>query len=284
MSVTELNAGDSSRASHVWRVDGPNGAEIYRRSWWTSPDVSAFMLGLNMLFGVDPRDLQATTDTYRFWRDLGVWKVPEVLGLTEFQGGPALRLEFIAGDSQQFDDVDATQLGRSIARVHQHQAAFSGKVTGDSGQSLSDFYPRALEVVRQIAQKYQPANWEPHWAEVEQAFQNTPAPKFAVPMLLDWNGTQFIWRDGQPFALVDVEASAFAPPELDLVFWEVLLSASQAHEFALGYWAIRPMPDLSLHRAACRLLLLALESEGSPPLLDWLAQPALFGAPSAVRH
>ena len=105
MSVTELNAGDSSRASHVWRVDGPNGAEIYRRSWWTSPEVSAFMLGLNRLFGVDPRDLQATTDTYRFWRDLGVWRVPEALGVTEFQGAQALRLEFIAGDSQQFDDV-----------------------------------------------------------------------------------------------------------------------------------------------------------------------------------
>ncbi|MFC6659205.1 hypothetical protein [Deinococcus multiflagellatus] len=53
-TVTELNAGDSSRASHVWRVETAAGPEIWRRAWWTEPEVSAFMLGLGQLFGVDP--------------------------------------------------------------------------------------------------------------------------------------------------------------------------------------------------------------------------------------
>ncbi|WP_234944639.1 hypothetical protein [Deinococcus radiodurans] len=75
--MTELNAGNSSRASHVWRVDDGQRSEIYRRSWWTTPEVSAFMLGLGQLFGVDPRDLHATESAYGFWRELGVWTVPQ---------------------------------------------------------------------------------------------------------------------------------------------------------------------------------------------------------------
>lgn len=272
----ELNAGDSSRASHVWRVNGPDGSEIYRRSWWSIPEVSAFMLGLNRLFGVDPRDLNATADTYRFWHALNVWRVPEVLGLTEFQGAPALRVEFIEGYSRPFDGLDATGLGRRVARVHRHSSDVFGDVLGRKQEALGDFYPRALDVIKEVVPKYQAKNWEPYWPQVEEAFARTPAPTQAVPMLLDWNGTQFIWQDGQPFALVDVEASAFAPPELDLVFWEVLLTPTQAQQFAHGFGEVHPMPDLTAHRAACRLILLALESEGSPPLLDWLAHPAHF--------
>ena len=276
LSITELNAGDSSRASHVWRVDFPDHSEIYRRSWWITPEVSAFMLGLSRLFGVDPRDLQATAQTYFFWRDLRVWKVPDVLGFTDFQGGPALRLEFIEGTSREFGDLNATELGRSIAQLHGHQAAFFGDVNGQNQFPLTDFYSRALEVIWEVAPKYQARNWEAHWAEVEDIFKQTPAPAFAVPLLLDWNGTQFIWQGGQPFALVDVEASALAPPELDLTFWEILLTPTQAQQFKKGYEQIRPMPDLTPYRAACRPILLALESEGSPPLHAFLNAPSLF--------
>lgn len=284
LAVTELNAGDSSRASHVWRVDLPHGPEIYRRSWWTSPEVSAFMLGLSRLFGVDPRDLQTTADTYRFWRGLNVWAVPEPLGLTEFQGDPALRMEFIPGEpAQDFNDVDVTALGRQVARVHAHQAAHFGDVLGRQQTPLSEFYARAFQVVREVAPKYQPTNWQPHWDEVEAAFKSAPTPSAAVPMLLDWNGSQFVWRDGQPYALVDVEASALAPIELELCFWEVLLERRRVRQFAAGYSEIRPLPDLKLHRQACRLILLAMESEGSPPLLNWLRLPPHFdGAIPAI--
>lgn len=269
--ITELNAGDSSRASHVWRVDSDAGSEVYRRSWWTAPDVSAFMLGLSRLFGVDPRDLQATADTYRFWRDLHVWKVPEPLGLTDFQGAQALRLEFVSGEpSRHFNDVDVRELGRQVARIHAHQAAHFGDVLGRHQTPLGDFYARALEVVTEVAPKYQHANWQRHWDEVDAAFKAAPPPSAAVPMLLDWNGSQFVWRDGYPFALVDVEASALAPIELDLCFWEVLLERRRVRQFLSGYTKVRPLPDLKPHRKACRLILLALESEGSPPLMKWV--------------
>ncbi|SEJ53779.1 hypothetical protein SAMN04488058_11036 [Deinococcus reticulitermitis] len=112
---TELNAGDSSRASHVWRGDTPRGPEVVRRAWWSEPEVSAFMLGLSRLFGVDPRDLKRTANAYRFWARLGVWRVPEGLGLREFRGAEALRVEFIAGETGELGDADARQLGRQVA-------------------------------------------------------------------------------------------------------------------------------------------------------------------------
>lgn len=276
-NFTELNAGESSRASHVWRVDLPTGPVIYRRSWWTSPDVSAFMLGLSKLFCVDPRNLQTTAATYRFWHDLDVWAVPQPLGLVDFQGGEALSVEFIEGETiADINGADARELGRRVARLHGHSRPVYGNVLGQQVLPLGGFYAHALAVCREVIPKFR-QNWDAHWDAAEAIFAAAPSPTHAAPMLLDWNGTQFIWRGGQPFALVDIEASALAPVELDLCFWEVLLLPQHGREFRAGYTEIRPFPPLAAHRSACRLILLALESEGSPPLAQWLALPAHFG-------
>ncbi|WP_295820624.1 hypothetical protein [uncultured Deinococcus sp.] len=270
-TATELNAGDSSRASHVWRVDSVTGTEVYRRPWWSEPQVSAFMLGLNRLFGADPRDLQATADTYRFWRCLNIWHVPEPLGTTEFQGMPALRMEFIPGEpSRDINDADARDLGRRVARIHSHSTDQFGDVLGKASAPLMDFYVRAWDVVREVVPLFQAPNWRAHWATAQAAFASAPCPSGAAPMLLDWNGTQFVWHGGQPYALVDVEASVLAPVELDLCLWELLLKRPRIRQFMSGYTEIRPLPNLTPHRTACRLLLLALEVEGSPAPFKWL--------------
>lgn len=277
LAVTELNAGDSSRASHVWRVDLPGGPVILRRSWWTSPQVSPFMLGLSRLFGVDPRDLHATARTYRFWRGLGAWAVPDVLGLVEFRGSAALGVEFVEGEpARDLREADAGELGRRVAAIHAHASDVYGNVTGTNRFPLTDFYPRALNVVRELAEHFGPSAWTDDWPQVEVAFTSTPSPTRAVPMLLDWNGTQFVWRGGRPHALVDVESCALAPPELDLCLWELLLTPEGARSFRATYTQHLPFPDLGPHRAACRLILRALEVEGDPPLREWLALPPLF--------
>lgn len=280
-AFTELNAGDSSRASHVWRVETPRGPEIVRRAWWSEPEVSAFMLGLSCLFGVDPRDLRQTAQAYRVWARLGVWQVPDVLGLRDFRGAEALRVEFIAGETGELEGANARQLGRQIAQVHGHTSEIFGDVSRRSTFALREFYARALRMVRGVAPQFAPENWPPEedeagWAEVFQLFDAAPTPLRAVPQLLDWSGSQFVWRSGHPYALVDVESSALAPPELDLCFWELLLTSEQADDFRAGYAEARPFPDLTLHRAPCRLILLALESEGTEPWREWLARPALF--------
>lgn len=279
----ELNAGDSSRASHVWRVSTPQGPEIWRRAWWSAPEVSAFMLGLSRLFATDPRDLEATAGAHQFWQALGVWVVPEVLGHTQFQGAGALRVTCIEGDAGELIDADAFQLGQQVAAVHVHAGHTFGDIRGKSTRPLHGFYPRALSVLREVVPRFSADNWRAHWAEVEATFQTAPSPQTAVPMLLDWAGSQFVWRAGQPYALVDVESSALAPAELDLCLWEVLLSPDRAVAFRTGYERTRPFPNLTPHRAACRLILLALEVEGSPPLPQWLALPAHFDQPTSPR-
>lgn len=276
MEVVELNAGDSSRASHVWRVETPAGPEVRRRAWWSTPEVSAFMLGLSQLFGTDPRDLDATARAYAFWAGLGTWRVPRVLGRTDFLGADALRVEWIGGEGGDLAQADGRELGAHVAQIHGHAGACYGDVDGRQILPLSGFYAHAWRTVQEVAARFAGANWRPHWAEAEAAFAAAPAPASAVPMLLDWNGAQFVWRAGQPHALVDVESCALAPAELDLCLWEVLLAPGQARAFREGYTSRRSLPNLQPHRAACRLILLALEVEGSPPLADWLARPALL--------
>jgi hypothetical protein len=282
-TLTELNAGNSSRASHVWRMDGPAGTQIARRPWWSTPEVSPFMAGLDRLFGVDPRNLDDVAAAYTFWRGLGVWTVPEALGMTEVLGGPALKVEYICGEAgRELQDADASALGQKVAAAHEFALDYFGPVTetGARGWLVGDFYPRVLGVLDRLTTRFPLAGWE----EFRSHLSDAPAPRFAVPMLLDWAGEQFVWREGQPYALVDVEASVYAPPELDLCLWELLLSPAGAAEFQAAYARELPFPDLTHHRTACRLLLRALEVEGSPPLADWLALPALFQPPRPAAH
>lgn len=238
------------------------------------------MLSLNQLFGVDPRDLQATATAYRFWRKLGTWPVPQPLGWVEFEGKRVLRVEFVEGQlpSRDFRALDGGLLGQAVARNHGQQSTTFGDVGKKLQQPVTEFYSRALAVVKEIAPRYAARNWDGSWPEVEQIFAQVPPAGQAVPMLLDWSESQFVWRNNFPYALVDVEASVYAPPELDLCFWELLLGTSeQAQKFRAGYATVRPFPDLTPYRDACRLILLALESEGTQPVHEWLRLPKLFG-------
>ncbi|WP_235183227.1 hypothetical protein [Deinococcus phoenicis] len=188
LAVTELNAGDASRASHVWRVESAQGPVVLRRSWWTSPDVSAFMLGLSRLFGVDPRDLPATAAAYGFWRGLGVWSVPEVLGTVDFRDAPALRVAFVPGEARhELQQADAAELGRRVAAVHAHAVDGFGPVTGNPLRPLTDFYPHALKVVREVAAHFGPDAWADHWPEVERP--SLPPPPPPAPSRCCWTGT-----------------------------------------------------------------------------------------------
>ncbi len=140
---------------------------------------------------------------------------------------------------------------------------------------MDEFYPRALSVLDDLTTRFPIQGWADFRALLSQA----PAPRWTVPMLLDWAGEQFVWQGGQPYALVDVEASVYAPPELDLCLSELPLSPAGAAEFQAGYSELLLFPDLTPHRAACRLILRALEVEGAPPLDEWLALPSLFQPP-----
>ncbi|MGI8747076.1 MAG: hypothetical protein ACR2J4_01810, partial [Deinococcus sp.] len=225
LHLAELNAGDSSRASHVWRVDGPGGLWVARRPWWTTPEVSAFMSGLGGLFGVDPRDLGSVTEAYALWRELDAWAVPQTLGVRAVLGAPALGVEWVDGEgSRPLADADAGELGRRVAHVHARTRDTFGPLSGGQGWPLAAFYPRALAVLGDLTARFDAALWVGVWPQLRPMLEQAPAPSQAVPLLLDWSGGQFVWRDGQPFALVDVEASVFGPPELDLCSWEGALS------------------------------------------------------------
>ena len=231
---TELNTGNFSRASHVWRVDGPQGTYVARRPWWTNPKVSPFMDGLHDLFGIGGGHLETVAVAYGFWRGLDIWKVPKTMDLTQVLGEPALKVEFIGGEAGgELADADACVLGRRVAAAHSFALNYFGPLidTGACEWLVDEFYPPALNVLDDLTTRFPVQDWGDFRTLLSQA----PIPRWTVPTLLDWAGEQFVWWGGQPYALVDVEASVYAPPELDLCLWELQLSPTGAAEFQAGY-------------------------------------------------
>ena len=278
-TLTELNAGNSSRASHVWKMTEPRGPYVARRPWWSTPEVSPFMAGLVGLCAVDPRDLDSVASAYAFWHELNAWEVPRTLGFAQVQGAPALLVEWAEGDpAQALTRADGAELGQRVARAHARTLDRFGPLTGlgTRGWPVSEFYTRALSVLDALTTRHDVHHWAASWPEARKLLVSAPVPITAVPMLLDWSGDQFVWRDGRPAVLVDVEASAYAPPELDLCLWEVLLTAHQCAAFKAAYSAQLTFPDLTPHRDASRLILRVLEVEGRPALTDWLSLPTHF--------
>ena len=130
---TELNTGNSSRASHVWQVGGPQGTYVARRPWWTNPEVNPFMDGLHDLFGVGGGHLETVATTYGFWRGLDIWKVSKTMDLTQVPGEPALKVEFIGGEAGgELADADACVLRQRVAAAHSFALNYFGPLT-DTG-------------------------------------------------------------------------------------------------------------------------------------------------------
>lgn len=105
-----------------------------------------------------------------------------------------MRLSFVEGDSRSLEQMDAHAFGAKVAHTHRHQSAHFGGLVGQQPQPIAEFYSHTLAVIREVAPRYKPDNWATPWDEVKRIFVEAPAPAFAVPLLLDWNETQFVWR------------------------------------------------------------------------------------------
>lgn len=119
LSVTLLAPGHSN-ASDVWRVRLSSGSVIVRASRVKDPNTaSPFMCGLHALFGNDPRDLSSLTALHRRMSEFGAFEVPEVLGLTRWNGREVALVEDIGeAPSVSFEqaDLEDSGAGGEIAR------------------------------------------------------------------------------------------------------------------------------------------------------------------------
>ena len=105
---------------------------------------------------------------------------------------------------------------------------------------------------------------------------NLPVPEAGALVMVDMDPTQFITEGQRLTVLVDTEASAVGPCELDFSALEYVLTQRGAVALAKGYNAIRPLPDVSSVRPVYRYLYRRLEVQGKVELESWMAHPVLF--------
>ncbi|HZR43443.1 MAG TPA: hypothetical protein VFB12_25235 [Ktedonobacteraceae bacterium] len=94
--------------------------------------------------------------------------------------------------------------------------------------------------------------------------------------MIDMDPTQFLTDGGRLTALVDTEAYAVGPCELDFIALEYVLDQRGAAALTKGYNTIRPLPDLSRVRSVYRYFCRLIGIQKKTDLETWMAQPVLF--------
>jgi len=103
-----------------------------------------------------------------------------------------------------------------------------------------------------------------------------PTPTESNFILVDMDPTQFLSNGTEITGLVDTEAYAVAPRELDFIALEYVLDKKSAEDFIRGYISVQDIPDLTYVRKPYRYLYRLLSVQGSVGIEEWLNHPTYF--------
>lgn len=279
---TYLDPGYSGHASDVWRVQTTREVVVVRSLRETEELAGPFWKGCHSLFGLDPRRLFDLEPINAILAQLSSIPVPQVLRKGLVGGQPYAVVEYMPGsplnDFSSLSGSALEALGQALARIHTCQFEYYGSLGGQVRSALSTFPARLIETMRMLVHQFYQQN-----AAIKEALSPTceavselPSVEAGVPVLIDIDPTQFL-TDGELFtALVDTEAYAIGPRELDFIGLEYILDQRGATALARGYNGVLPLPKLSQVRPVYRYLYRLLEVQGSVELDVWMRHPPLF--------
>jgi aminoglycoside phosphotransferase (APT) family kinase protein len=282
IELRALDPGYSGHGSDVWLVRTAAEEMIIRSSRLREEPDHEFWWGLKALFGVDPRDLIHFEAGLKLLRGIPDIPVPRVLGRKQLQGREYLAVERMKGSmlSSFVGQPDGLlrQFGVWLAKVHSLAFDGFGNLAGTQAEAKERFHPRLAETMRIMVERehaHDPAMNE-YLAAVLEELRHLPAPESFCPVMIDMGPTQFLAENGKITALVDAEAYAAAPRELDFIGLEYELDERAARPFIEGYSSVFDMPDLSRCRRAYRFFYRLMGVAGSVDIRRWMAQTELF--------
>jgi hypothetical protein len=276
-----LNPGYAGHSTDVWRVRTTRKTCIVRIST-PKPLPGPFWAGCELLFGRGRIDPVATRAWLDFLRTAKSFRTPRVYSSGQYTNLNYLVVENMPG--QKLDTIaDLTEsgleeFGRSLANLHFNLFAFTGGLPTQPGEPPEAFHIRLASTLRTLVERFF-SDQEDLARPMEEmcAFAlNLPPNPFGVPVMPDIDPTQFLASEGRITALVDVDACAIGPRELDLVALEYVMSEKEAPAFRRGYEEVLPIPYLGAVRPVYRYLYRLMEIQQRLPLDEWLARPALF--------
>jgi len=280
--IAYLDPGYSGHASDVWLVKTASEEQVVRASRWTEAPNREFWWGCLDLFGIDPRRMlhfQANAAMLSSIEDI---PVPRVQAHVTMGDREYLVVEKMYGSAcppfaGQSDKL-LRQLGVWLARVHTQRCDYFGNLALTQTDRIQCFHDRLSETVRQLVERDY-ADDSKITGKLDAMIRelgSLSVPDHFCPVFIDLDSSQFLVQDGMLSAVVDVEAYAVGPRELDFVGLEYVLDERSAASFLEGYSTVLAPPDISDYRAVYRYFYRLLGVQGSVDLDEWFAQRALF--------
>ncbi|PYI53186.1 aminoglycoside phosphotransferase [Paenibacillus flagellatus] len=280
--IASLDPGYSGHASDVWLVKTTSGERIVRSSRWTEAPSREFWWGCYDLFGIDPRRMLHFAANAAMLGSIAGIPAPRVLEHRTLEGREYLVVEKMNGEALrsfvgQSDEL-LHQLGVWLARVHERRCDDFGNPAGTRAERKDFFHSRLSQTMQTLVERDY-ANDGKIQARLDAIIgelRMLPVPDHFCPVFIDLDPSQFLMQDGLLSAVVDVEAYALGPRELDFVGLEYVLDEASAAPFLNGYSTVLAPPDLSPYRNVYRYFYRLLGVQGSVDLDRWFAQRALF--------
>jgi len=271
------------QASYVWEVTTTTQTVIVRTTRFRSVPDEDFWQGAWRLFGADTRRLERLAAINARLRRSWTVPVPRVLRYHRYQDRLLAVVERLPGtvlnDFSRLPDTEWFRIGQGLARTHQHTWSRFGPPTvwtgRSSGWSLDEFWPRLEQTLEFLKARYyaeDPA-LDAYWTTIRTEWPRLTPPQAAVPIMLDWDPTQFLVDGDRLTGLVDTELYVTGPVELELVGVEYFLTARSVTPFVAGYTSVRPIPAITPYRRIYRLLLRLMSFQGPVSWTTWMTAP-----------
>ncbi|WP_231503925.1 hypothetical protein [Bacillus sp. UNC437CL72CviS29] len=144
--------------------------------------------------------------------------------------------------------------------------------------TIKDFHSTLINIMQQLTERFYKNNQKilEVLPEMQLLLKRIPTPTESNFILVDMDPTQFLSNGTEITGLVDTEAYAVAPRELDFIALEYVLDKKSAEDFIRGYISVQDIPDLTYVRKPYRYLYRLLSVQGSVGIEEWLNHPTYF--------
>lgn len=239
----------------------------------------AFWTGVARLFGIDSTRLDNLRIINDAVNDITDFRAPGVLRTGTIDGRAFAVTELLPGRHiDSFDDLPsaaAEAFGRRLAHGHRRAFAYCGSPSGLVSYPIPEFHVRAGAAIEWLCREYRAHDKRAGTiaARVAANLRALAPPPASSLILFDIGGSQYLWDDAGPTAVVDTEAYVYAPRELELIVLESDNGAPFAAAFRRGYESVSPLPDLAPFREPYRCLIALMEVNGAVGLEAAISAP-----------
>jgi hypothetical protein len=257
---------------HCKTVEGPMILKVCNQK---NVESSPFWHGMNSLFNADfPTSLSNIGVVYQKMAQMCDLAIPRYIASASNIFVLSTWLDGQAVDASQISDAMIAQLANHLVKSHGQTQLTWGPF--DQADIPAQSWSKQLsKTIQQLAENQRTVVANSALTQALQQAQVITVDEF-VPIMPDLRWDQFLQKNNQLSALVDLDAFVIGPRELEFVLLEFILSQQQADLFKQHYQRYRPIPDLTEVRTCYRVLLFLMTVLGEKSLKNWLTVPAKF--------